>query len=377
MDVIQLTQDLVRFPTITPKDEGCFDFLQNLLENKGFKCHRLSFGPEEKRVDNLYARFGVNSPNLCFAGHVDVVPPGQAELWTHNPFDPIIDNGRMYGRGTSDMKGGVAAFIIAALEHIQNSTLNGSISFLLTCDEEGPALYGTQEVLKWLEEKGEKLDACLVGEPSNPSFLGEMIKVGRRGTLSCKLKLEGKQGHVAYPQLANNPIPRLLKILNTVQALKFDEGTEDFDPTHLEITNFDVGNPTTNIIPKQASAMFNIRYTPLHTRASLIKYLEELIYSLEPQAQIVWEGTGEAFLTNKSSLTDTLLKAIENVIGKEPILSTTGGTSDARFITKYCPVIEFGLLNKTIHQIDENVDIQDLKDLKDIYKEFINLFFSR
>lgn len=366
-DPILLAQKLISFPTVTPIDAGIVDFLISQLEPLGFKCEKLVF----EDVTNLYARYGEQCPNFCFAGHTDVVPVG--ENWSVDPFNSIIKNGNLYGRGASDMKAAVASFLSASAEFIQNNSFKGSISFLISGNEEGVAENGTPRVLKYLQEKGEIIDACIVGEPTCAKHFGDIIKNGRRGSISFKLIVQGKQGHVAYPKLADNPIDKLLAILTQLKQLKLDEGSEDFDPSNLEITDIKVGNNADNVIPGQAEAKINIRFNNLHSAASLTAKIEDICAG----AQVISRCSAQAFIGAKqSSLIDKLSASVAKVTGIVPVLSTTGGTSDARFIKDYCPVIEFGLLNAKAHQVDEYVAVDDIIQLKAVYLQFLVDYFQ-
>lgn len=360
IDVVNLTQELIRFQSITPKQEGCLDYIATVLEGLGFTCTRLPFA----EVDNLYARRGQTGPNFCFAGHVDVVPVDPIDQWQYPPFAGHIDNGTLYGRGVVDMKGAIAAFI-AAVSAVGNQC-QGSLSLLLTSDEEGPAEHGTVKVIEWLQAQGEAINACLVGEPTNPSYVGEMVKVGRRGSLNATVTVNGIAGHVAYPENSDNPIPRLLALLNEATTHSFDNGYEHFDPTHLEVTTIDVGNPTTNVIPAQATAKINIRFNPNHNAASLTTWLETVCGRYGAHLKI--KVSGEAFLCQNASLKRALTEAITAVCGKEPKISTSGGTSDARFLKDICPVIEFGLVSKTAHHVDEHIAVEEIRLLQKVYE---------
>lgn len=383
-DPVELTQALVRCASITPHEAGALSLLERVLAPAGFECHRLTMtAAGTPDVENLYARLGTGSPNLCFAGHTDVVPPGDEQAWTHPPFAGEISGGQLHGRGAADMKGGVACFVAAVLRYARRhpDRLPGSISVLITGDEEGAAVNGTIRVLEWMGARGETIDACVVGEPSNPSALGEEIKIGRRGSLSGHLVVRGKQGHVAYQELARNPIPPLLGACGALLADRFDEGTEHFAPSNLEITSIDVGNATTNIIPAQARANFNIRYNDRHDAARLEARLratvERAVRGSGVEHALTFSRSGDSFLTQPGKLTGTMVGAVESVTGRTPRLTTGGGTSDARFIKDHCPVIEFGLVNATIHQVDERVAVADLIALTTIYEHFIERFFGQ
>lgn len=370
-EVISLTKKLINFKSITPVDDGVVDFLVEYLTPYKFKCEKLVF----EDVTNLYARYKFEEPHFCFAGHTDVVPPGNK--WSEDPFNATIKDGILYGRGAVDMKTAVAAFMVASIEFIEKYNFTGSISFLITGDEEAKAENGTVKMLEHLKKNGHKLDACIVGEPTCPEKLGDMIKYGRRGSLSFSLKIFGKQGHVAYPDLANNPIDILLKILGDLKELKLDEGSDDFIPSNLEITDITVGNPISNVIPGEAQAKFNIRFNNLHNHESL-RNLIESICKKHSKNYVLFNNLGaDSFVNDKeSSLINYLKSAIESITGINPVLSTTGGTSDARFIKDYCQVIEFGLVNKTAHHVDEHVSLEDIDNLKKIYFEFLKRFFS-
>ncbi|RZI45366.1 succinyl-diaminopimelate desuccinylase [Candidatus Finniella inopinata] len=378
IDPISLCQELIRCESVTPKDAGCLDIIEGYLKPLGFVCHRLPFGQNDPlATDNLYARWGNSGPNFCFAGHTDVVPVGDLARWTVDPFGADIKDGRLYGRGTVDMKGAIAAFISAVADVIQNHQPGCSFSLLLTSDEEGPATFGTKKVIEWLKGRGEIIDACLVGEPTNPQIFGEMVKIGRRGSLNTKVTVTGKQGHVAYPHFAVNPIPALLGYLMQLLQKPLDEGTDHFMASNLEVTSVDVGNPVTNVIPNQASARFNIRFNSLHTGQRLVDYLqavkEMVSKTFSPQLQWTLEPviSGESFMSNHQGLQQAVVKAIETVTGLTPKLDTSGGTSDARFLKDICPVIEFGLISDQAHQIDEYLVIEDLTSLTGVYKNIL------
>lgn len=370
---VHLLQQLIRCPSLTPQDAGCLDIIEGYLKPLGFICHRLKFGEGDLQTENLYARFGEKSPNFCFAGHTDVVPVGDLKAWSVDPFKGDIKDGFLYGRGAVDMKGAIAAFIAASYDVIQKDNPSYSISLLLTSDEEGSAIYGTKKVIEWLKNKGESIDVCLVGEPTNPKTLGEKIKIGRRGSLNATISIQGKQGHVAYPQFSMNPIPPLLDYLGQLIKEPLDYGTDSFIASHLEITTVDVGNKVTNIIPCMAKAQFNIRFNPLHTGQSLKQYLQNLKDQIARKflTALQWsldiDISGEAFINHHKGLHDLMCEAIKSVTGFIPELDTSGGTSDARFLKDICSVIEFGLISDQAHQVDEHVSIKDLKTLKEIY----------
>ncbi|MCH7942755.1 MAG: succinyl-diaminopimelate desuccinylase [Proteobacteria bacterium] len=370
---------MIRCPSVTPADEGALGVLQAALEGLGFTCRRLPFSEAGTAdVDNLYARIGNSAPNFCFAGHTDVVPVGDADAWRVGPFDAEIIDDHLYGRGAADMKGAIACFTAAAgrLLKARGHGLGGSISLLITGDEEGPAINGTRKMLDWLKEQGETLDACLVGEPTNPERLGEMVKIGRRGTITGRLTVKGTQGHIAYPQHADNPIPRLVRTLAALNDEALDAGTDHFQPSNLEITTIDVGNTAENVIPSASRAIFNIRFNDRHTGTSLAAWMREVCARHAGDHELEIRIGGEAFLTPPGSLSDAIAVAIEQVIGVTPELSTTGGTSDARFIKDHCPVVEFGLAGRTMHQVDECVPVADLYALTDVYAALLDNFFE-
>jgi succinyl-diaminopimelate desuccinylase len=357
--------------------------LQNILEPAGFVCHRLVFRePGTPDVDNLYARLGTGRPHLCFAGHTDVVPAGNEAAWTSPPFAGEIKNGILYGRGAVDMKGCVAAFLAATMRHLGTPThlTRGSVSFLITGDEEGPSINGTVKMLDWLKARDEVIDACLVGEPSNPKALGDEIKIGRRGSLNADLIVHGKQGHSAYPQLADNPVPKLARIIDRLATAKLDDGTANFQPSNLQVTVISVPNTATNVIPAHACAAINIRYNDAWTRPKIEEWVRETAARAAGEVgatyTLKFSGTGDVFVTKPGPLVTTLRDAVKSVTGRTPQLTTGGGTSDARFIKDHCPVVEFGLVNATIHQVDERTSIADLEALTDIYARFIANYFA-
>lgn len=381
-DPVALAQALIRCKSVTPDEGGALTLLERLLTPAGFTCHRLVFSePGTADVENLYARIGTARPNLCFAGHTDVVPPGDEEAWSLPPFAGEIRDGVLYGRGAADMKGGVAAFVAAALRYLERSggESKGSISLLITGDEEGPSINGTAKVLDWLRSKAEPLDAALVGEPSNPGELGEEIKIGRRGSLNGELIVHGRQGHAAYPHLADNPVPKLARVIARLSEATIDEGTANFEPSRLQVTVISVPNTATNVIPAAARAMFNIRYNDLWTRQSIEDWVRlqcQAATDKETRYGLSFSGTGDVFLTEPGPLVTTMEDAVRAVTGRTPRLTTGGGTSDARFIKDHCPVIEFGLVNETIHQVDECVRVSDLVRLTEIYERFIEAYFA-
>ena len=374
---LALARALIRCESVTPADGGALDVLQGALETLGFTCHRLPFEePGTAPVDNLYARRGEGRPNFCFAGHTDVVPPGDRDCWTREPFAARVEDGILYGRGASDMKGAIAAFVAAVARLDAACTGAGSISLLITGDEEGPAINGTRKVLDWLSARGETLDVCLVGEPTNPEELGEMVKIGRRGSLNGTLRVEGRQGHVAYPMLAENPLPGLVALLNALLGLALDEGTEHFQPSRLELTTIDVGNRATNVIPGAAAARFNVRFNDRHTGAGLERTIRACLDATGEAYELAIEVSGEAFLTPPGRLSAIIAQSVAAVTGRTPVLSTTGGTSDARFIKDHCPVAEFGLLSRTMHRTDECVPVEAIERLADIYLGILERYFA-
>ena len=363
MDVIALAQRLIQCPSITPHEGGALDVLEDVLESLGFTCHRLIF----EGIHNLYARRGTQPPHLCFLGHTDVVPPGDEQAWQHPPFAGIIHQDKLCGRGAVDMKGAIAAFI-SALAVIPKDAFEGSISLLITGDEEGPALHGTKRVLEWLQARGEIIDYCLGGEPTSVNEVGDTLKIGRRGSLSGLLTVFGMQGHVAYPDTFDNPLPRLLETLQRLYQTVWDEGSAHFQPTRFEVTSVDVGNPTSNIVPDQAQARFNLRFNDHHTAASLQDRLKTLCQNSAGTFDLNFISTCDVFLTSNFRFVQKVQQAVQSVISKTVTLSTSGGTSDARFIYHLCPVVELGLRHHTAHQVDEHVALKDLEMLKRIYE---------
>ena len=382
-DPVAVAQALIRCPSVTPEDGGALGVLEAALTPLGFVCHRLRFEEEGTApVDNLYARLGTEGPNFCFAGHTDVVPPGELKGWSIDPFAAEIHNGRLYGRGAVDMKGAVAAFVAAAARFVKaaketGGTPKGSVSLLITGDEEGVAINGTRKVLDWMQARGERLDACVVGEPTNPKALGDMIKIGRRGSMTAFLTVHGAQGHVAYPHLADNPLPRLARMLAAITAEPLDAGTPHFQPSNLELTTIDVGNPAHNVIPAQGKATLNIRFNDLHTADTLVAWLRERFDRVGGSYELDHFVSGDSFLTPPGPLTELVAEAAERVTGRRPEYSTTGGTSDARFIKNFCPVVEFGLVGQTMHKVDEHTTLDDLTRLTDIYGEVLRNVFDR
>lgn len=382
-DPVRLARDLIRCPSVTPVEGGALDLIARVLGAAGFAVERPVFSEAgTPDVENLFAVIGEAGPCLVFAGHTDVVPPGAIEAWSHPPFEAAIDRGHVFGRGAVDMKGAIACFIAAALDHLahQNGKPRGRIAFLITGDEEGPSVNGTAKLLAHVAAQGHRFDHCLLGEPTNPEQLGEMIKIGRRGSLSATITVEGRQGHVAYPHLVANPITVLLAILGSLRARQLDEGTDHFDPSNLEVTSIDVGNAATNIIPARATARFNIRFNDRHSLASLKAWIEACVADGARDgvsASVSFaRGNSEAFLTAPGPFVDLVAEAIGEIAGQEPKLSTSGGTSDARFIKDYCPVIEFGLVGQTMHMVDERVPVGDLVALKAIYRRIIDRYFE-
>jgi len=379
---LQLAKELMKFPSITPRDAGVMRFLEKKLKKIGFKTKILNFKEKNfQPVKNLYARLGNKGPNFCFAGHLDVVPPGNIKDWTVDPFKPTIKKGHLIGRGANDMKGSVAAFVSAVSTFLNNNkSFNGSISLLITGDEEGDAVNGTKKVVDYLRKKKEKINFCLVGEPTNPNKLGEMIKIGRRGSLTGKIEIIGTQGHVAYPHRANNPSPIIVKILNELKNVKFDKGTKNFQPTNLEITKINIDNNADNIIPRVANATFNIRFNNKHSSSSIKKKLNKILSKInrknKSKFKVDYRVSGEAFLTKQNATTSMIQNVVKKITKIRPKLSTTGGTSDARFLKNISPCLEFGLVGKTMHKIDEAVSLNDLKKLKKIYANILDNYFS-
>jgi succinyl-diaminopimelate desuccinylase len=386
-DALSITRDLVRCPSITPADAGALGVLENLLKAAGFETHRITFSePGTADVDNLYARIGSEAPHISFAGHTDVVPPGDEAAWTVGAFSGEVKDGFLYGRGAVDMKGGIACSAAAVLQYLSDhggmprEDGKGSISFLITGDEEDVAINGTLKLLQWAAARGEKFDHCVLGEPSNVETLGDCIKIGRRGSLSGTLYVEGIQGHVAYPHRASNPVPDISRLIVALSDEPLDQGSAQFQPSNLEFTSVDVGNPASNVIPGQARAKFNIRFNDLHTQVTLRELVEVRLTKAAGnriKARIVWEpSNSNVFVTKPGAFTDLAVAAIEEVTGRKPELSTSGGTSDARFISSYCPVMEFGLVGQTMHQIDERTPVADLEKLTKIYRGILQRYFG-
>ena len=382
-DALSIARDLLRCPSVTPADAGALGVLENLLGDAGFEVNRVTFSePGAADIDNLYARIGTGSPHITFAGHTDVVPAGDETRWTHGAFAGDVKDGMLYGRGAVDMKGGIACSVAATLEYLaaNGGKPNGSISFVITGDEEDIAVNGTVKLLKWAAERGEKFDHCLLGEPSNVNEIGDTIKAGRRGSQSGTIIVDGVQGNVAYPHRASNPVPDIAAIIAALSGDPLDKGTEHFQPSNLEFTSVDVGNPAWNVIPAQARARFNIRYNDCHTRESLRALIEERVAKASGnriKAHVAWEpSNADVFRTKPGPFTDLVSAAIEDVTGRRPELNTGGGTSDARFITHYCPVLEFGLVGQTMHQIDERTPVTDLDKLTKIYRGVLDRYFA-
>ena len=379
-DPVAILKALIACPSVTPDDAGAFDILARLLGEAGWRVDRVVFSdPGTPDVANLAASIGSGSPHLVFSGHVDVVPPGDGARWTHPPFAAEVAGGAIYGRGAVDMKGGIAAFIAAARAFSAASPAGqGTLSLLLTADEEGPSVNGTTKLIPWAIEHGMHFDAAIVGEPTSRRRLGDTVKIGRRGGLSATLRVSGRQGHVAYPHLADNPVPRLVRMLDRLISLRLDEGSEAFDPSNLELTSIDVGNPTTNLIPAEATARFNVRFNDNWTAASLAEFLRAELTAASGGRpyELTVTRSSEWFLTRSEALIATISDAIREVAGFIPELSTSGGTSDARFFKTICPVVEFGLVGDTMHHVDERVPVDDLVMLTDIYRAFLDRYFA-
>lgn len=376
-EVVELTKALIACPSVTPRTVGVFNVLEEYLMPLGFTTRRVVFKEDGfEPVENIYLRLGTDAPNFCFAGHTDVVPPGDVEAWTVPPFEPQVVEGELIGRGAEDMKGAIAAFMVAVKHYLASGKPRGSISLLITQDEEGDAVNGTRKVLGWLKEQGEVIDHCIVGEPTNPDYLGEMVKIGRRGSISFRLTVKGKQGHAAYPERADNPVTRLVNMLHALKSTKLDDGTEHFPPSNLEITSVDVGNPTSNIIPASANARFNVRFNNLHTSDSIAQWVKERCAPFGDPEVLNYHVTGEAFLNKDEHFEQLLVAAIEEATGHTPTLSTTGGTSDARYIKDVCPVIEFGTTGRTAHMVNERVEIATLEGLVKVYQAVLARYFA-
>jgi succinyl-diaminopimelate desuccinylase len=379
-DPVEIARALIRCRSVTPEDGGALACLADLLAGAGFAVHRLAFSePGTPDVQNLFARIGSGAPHLAFAGHTDVVPAGDAEGWKHPPFAAAIDGGVLYGRGAVDMKGAIACFAAAALDFVAAGPPRGTLSFLITGDEEGPSINGTRKLLSWAAERRERFDHCLVGEPTSAATVGDTIKIGRRGSLSGRLTVTGRQGHVAYPKLADNPIRPLLRMLAQLQDEPFDSGSVHFEPSNLEITSIDVGNPAVNVIPHQAVARFNIRFSDSHTSKQLRAVIEKRCREAAPGAafRLEWQPASESFITESGPFVELVSAAVEAETGRRPTPSTAGGTSDARYIKDFCPVLELGLVGRTMHAVDEHVPIADLVRLAAIYRRILERYFAQ
>ena len=375
-----ILQDFLRIESVTPDAKKSFDFLEKLFKKYNFEIHRVKFGSADTiEVENMFAIIGSGGPHLNFAGHVDVVPPGELNSWKHPPFSGHIEDGHIYARGAEDMKGAVIASIVAGINYYERMDSKGTLSYMLTGDEEGVAINGTEPLIKWVNDQGIKINDCIVTEPTNKELIGDNIKIGRRGSLSCDLRIIGKQGHVAYPEKANNPITHAIKALSKITG-QLDEGSEHFLPTNIEITSIDVNNPTHNIIPKLVYVSLNVRFNDLWNEISLIEYIKNRLSSALDEAEITFDlrkiSVADVYYTGSGKLTDLLQKAIFNKTKIDAKLSTFGGTSDGRFIAKYCPVVEFGLVGRTMHQVDEKIRIDDFFLLTEIYIEFIDNYFN-
>ena len=383
IDPLNLSQALIKCPSVTPDSGEALDVLQDILSEMGFRCEQVNFSAADTPdVNNLYAKFGHSSPNFCFAGHTDVVPVGDLEAWTVDPFGAEIKKGMLCGRGASDMKTAIACFVAAVSRFIdtRDNNFKGSISLLITGDEEGPAINGTKKLLEWITEKGDVLDACLVGEPTNPNELGDMIKIGRRGSLNGYLTVSGTQGHTAYPHLADNPIHLIVKMLETITSKELDQGTDHFQASTIQVSTIDVDNPATNVIPAKARATFNVRFNDLHKATDIERWVRKRFDTVTKQTDssydLITKVSGEAFLSPPGQLSAVLSGAVTEVTGRTPVLSTSGGTSDARFIKDYCPVAEFGMVGATMHKIDESVKLVDLEALTAIYTTTLKNYFG-
>jgi len=386
-DALSIARDLLRCPSVTPADAGALGIIETRLKAAGFEVQRVTFSePGTADIDNLYARIGTEAPHITFAGHTDVVPAGDEAAWTHGAFSGDVKDGFLYGRGAVDMKGGIACSVAAVLQYLADhggqprENGAGSISFLITGDEEAISVNGTVKLLRWVAARAEKFDHCVLGEPSNVEELGDCIKVGRRGSLSGTLYVDGIQGHVAYPHRAANPVPDISRLIVALSDEALDHGSAQFQASNLEFTSVDVGNPASNVIAAQARAKFNIRFNDNHTQDTLRALVEERLAKAAGnriRARIVWEySNSNVFVTKPGAFTDLAVAAIEEVTGRKPELSTSGGTSDARFISSYCPVIEFGLVGQTMHQVDERTPVSDLEKLTNIYRGILNRYFG-
>lgn len=377
MDPVALTQSLIACPSVTPEDAEAQDILKNELKKLGFTIHDLPFdGRGSYPVKNFFARLGDAGPHLCFAGHTDVVPPGDEKLWSVPPYAGKIVDGHVIGRGAADMKGNICCFVAALADFLNGySAVKGSISLIITGDEEADSINGTDRVLEWMAANGHVPDVCLVGEPTNPDTLGQELKIGRRGSLTGRLTVKGKQGHVAYPDRADNPLPRLIKMLDAIKDHIYDKGSAYFPATNLEITTVDVGNKAANVIPAEGRATFNLRFSDRWDAPRLSEKIRTILNGVSPDYELDLRVGAESFLTQPGEWTNLVAGAVEKTTGRKPALTTTGGTSDARFVSKYCPVVEFGLINKTIHQVDEKVAVADLTALTAVYKEILMQYF--
>ena len=382
-DPVALARELLSRPSVTPADEGALAVIERALKAAGFTVHRPTFTePGTAPIENLYARIGTAAPNIAFAGHTDVVPPGDEATWRHPPFAATIEGGTLYGRGAVDMKGALACAVAASIDHLaaRGGKPKGSISFLITGDEEGIAVNGTVKLMQWAKERGETFDHCVLGEPSNAAVLGDTIKVGRRGSLNGTLVVTGKQGHVAYPERAENPVRGLVLLMAALMAEPLDQGSANFGPSNLEFTSIDIGNTTVNLIPGEARARFNIRFNDCHTQSSLRMLIETRARAAAGEIvrwHIDWQSSNaDSFVTQPGPFLDLVVGAIAEVTGRKPTLSTTGGTSDARFIKSYCPVLEFGLVGQTMHQVDEHTAVADLATLTAVYRRILDRYFA-
>ena len=372
---VRLARDLIRCPSVTPAEGGALDLLHSELSQMGFDCTRLPFGEGPARIDNLFARLGNGQPHFSFAGHTDVVPAGNEAAWSYGPFSGAIEDGLIYGRGAADMKGGIAAFVAAVKRYLETATLKGSLSLIITGDEEADAVNGTVKMVDWMRQTDNIPDFCLVGEPTNPDRLGQTIKNGRRGSLTCALTVTGRQGHVAYPHLACNPVPALFAMLEPVNSAELDGGTDYFGPSTAEVTHLTISDPASNVIPDKVSAQFNIRFNTEHSTDSLQGWLDEHFDRVAARLGVRYEArfwsNAAPFITESGPHLERVKAAVSAVTGQTPELSTTGGTSDARFISSICPVAEFGLVGRTMHQVDEHVSLSEIETLTDIYVELI------
>lgn len=376
IDAVELSRELIRKPSVTPADEGAMDVVERTLAGLGFACRRMRFG----EIENLYARYGTARPNLCFAGHTDVVPVGDAAAWSKDAFAADVVDGVLIGRGAVDMKSAIAAFAAACAEAIAAGRVTGSVSFLITGDEEGVATHGTKKVVEALLAEGEAIDHCVVGEPTSAESFGDMVKVGRRGSINAEILVEGIQGHVAYPHRAANPVPVLVRLLAALQDRALDEGYPEFQPSNLEVTMIDVPNTATNVIPGTAKARLNIRFNPNHTGQALADWIaaeaRKAAEGFKGKVTVTPQISGEAFLTERGPFTELVAAAVKDVTGAEPELSTSGGTSDARFIRALCPVVEVGLVGRTMHQVDERAPVDEIRRLQAVYAAIIARYFA-